>query len=388
MIKRNFSLVLMVVLGAALFAASFSVQAIQPGEPSVNATSWLLVDYETGQVLLEENADEPLPPASLTKMMTSYIIADQLEKGNIKADDKVLISENAWAQNPKLKGSSLMFIEVNKYVSVEDLHRGIVIQSGNDASIAMAEHIAGSEEAFAGLMNQYAERLGMDSSHFMNSTGLPNEQHMTTARDLAVLARALITDFPDDYAMYSEREFTYNNITQQNRNELLGDTTLGVDGIKTGHTEAAGYCLVSSAKKKGMRLISVVMGTESMDARASESRKLLNHGFRFYTNIKAFSAGQSLKSAVVWKGEEEEVKVGLAQDAVLTVLKSEKDQLKANYTIKSQLMAPIQKGQVVGEVTFSMGDKVFKRLPMVALDSVEEAGFLGRMWDSMALWFE
>lgn len=388
MIKRNFSLVLMVVLGAALFAASFSVQAIQPGKPSVNATSWLLLDYETGQVLLEENADEQLPPASLTKMMTSYIIADQLEKGNIKADDDVLISKNAWAQNPKLKGSSLMFVEVNKYVSVEDLHRGIVIQSGNDASIAMAEHIAGSEDAFAELMNQYAERLGMNNTNFMNSTGLPGEQHMTTARDLAVLARALIADFPEDYAMYSEREFTYNNITQQNRNELLGDTTLGVDGIKTGHTEAAGYCLVSSAKKKDMRLISVVMGTGSMGARASESRKLLNHGFRFYTNIKAFSAGQSLKNAVVWKGEEEEVKVGLTQDAVLTVLKSEKDQLKANYTLKGQLMAPIQKGQVVGEVTFSMSGKVVKRLPMVALDSVEEAGFFGRMWDSMALWFE
>jgi D-alanyl-D-alanine carboxypeptidase (penicillin-binding protein 5/6) len=386
MIKRN--VLILLVFAAALLAASNVVNAVQPGKPNVDASSWLLMDYETGNVIMEENADERLPPASLTKMMTSYIIADQLHKGNINNDDKVLISENAWAQNPKLKGSSLMFVEVNKYVSVEDLHRGIVIQSGNDASIAMAEHIAGSEEAFADLMNQYAKRLGMNKTHFMNSTGLPHEQHMTTARDLGKLARALISDFPEDYSLYAEREFTYNGITQQNRNELLGDTTLGVDGIKTGHTEAAGYCLVSSAEKKGMRLVAVIMGTDSMGARASESRKLLNFGFRFYTNVKAFAAGKALKQAEVWKGEEEQVGVGLAQDAVLTVLKTEKDQLKANYKLNGKLMAPIKKGQVVGEVYFNMGDKVVKRMPMVALNNVEEAGFFGRMWDSMALWFE
>ncbi|GAA4347573.1 D-alanyl-D-alanine carboxypeptidase family protein [Kangiella taiwanensis] len=386
MMKRNFLNIVMI--GLVLLTLTGVAQAIQPAKPSVDASSWLLMDYETGQIIQEENADQQLPPASLTKMMTSYIIADQLHKGNINNEDKVLISENAWAQNPKLRGSSLMFVEVNKYVTVEDLHRGIVIQSGNDASIAMAEHIAGSEEAFADLMNQYAKRLGMASTHFMNSTGLPHEQHQTTARDLAKLARALITDFPEDYSLYAEREFQYNGITQQNRNELLGDTTLGVDGIKTGHTEAAGYCLVSSAEKKGMRLISVIMGTDSMSARASESRKLLNYGFRFYTNVKAFAAGKPLKQAEVWKGEEEEVAVGLAQDAVLTVLKSEKDQLKANYKLNGKLMAPIQKGQVVGEVYFQMGDKVVKRMPMVALGSVEEAGFFGRMWDSMALWFE
>ena len=386
MMKRNF--LNSVILGVVLWAVAGVAQAIQPAKPSVDASSWLLMDYETGQIILEENADQELPPASLTKMMTSYIIADQLHKGNINNEDEVLISENAWAQNPKLKGSSLMFVEVNKYVTVEDLHRGIVIQSGNDASIAMAEHIAGSEDAFADLMNQYAQRLGMNNTHFMNSTGLPHEEHNTTARDLAKLARALIADFPEDYSLYAEREFVYNGITQQNRNELLGDTTLGVDGIKTGHTEAAGYCLVSSAEKKGMRLISVVMGTDSMGARASESRKLLNFGFRFYTNVKAFAAGKPLKQAEVWKGEEEEVGVGLAQDAVLTVLKSEKDQLKANYKLNGKLMAPIQKGQVVGEVYFQMGDKVVKRMPMVALGSVEEAGFFGRMWDSMALWFE
>lgn len=387
MMKRNFP-ILLVFVGVILWATSNVANAIQPRKPNVAASSWILMDYETGNVIMEEAADEPLPPASLTKMMTSYIIADQLHKGNISLDDKVLISKNAWAQNPKLRGGSLMFVEVNKYVSVDDLHRGIVVQSGNDASIAMAEHIAGSEEAFADLMNQYAKRLGMNSTHFMNSTGLPDENHISTARDLAKLARALIADFPEDYSLYAEREFTYNGITQKNRNELLGDTTLGVDGIKTGHTEAAGYCLVSSAEKQGMRLISVVLGADSMGTRASESRKLLNFGFRFYTNVKAFAAGKALNQAQVWKGDEEKVGVGLAQDAVLTVLKSEKDELKANYKLNGKLMAPIKKGQVVGEVYFNMGDKVVKRLPMVALDNVEEAGFFGRMWDSMALWFE
>lgn len=385
--KRNY-LVLLVIVGVVLWAASSVANAIQPRKPNVAASSWILMDYETGNVIMEEAADEPLPPASLTKMMTSYIIADQLHKGNISLEDQVLISKNAWAQNPKLRGGSLMFVEVNKYVSVDDLHRGIVVQSGNDASIAMAEHIAGSEEAFADLMNQYAKRLGMNSTHFMNSTGLPDENHISTARDLAKLARALIADFPEDYSLYAEREFTYNGITQKNRNELLGDTTLGVDGIKTGHTEEAGYCLVSSAEKQGMRLISVVLGADSMAARASESRKLLNFGFRFYTNVKAFAGGKALNQAQVWKGEEEKVGVGLAQDAVLTVLKSEKDELKANYKLSGKLIAPIKKGQVVGEVYFSMGDEVIKRLPMVALDNVEEAGFFGRMWDSMALWFE
>ncbi|GGE91079.1 penicillin-binding protein [Kangiella profundi] len=369
------------------FATNSAMAAIQPGKPNVDARSYLLMDYDTGQIIMQDNADQKLPPASLTKMMTSYIIGDELHNGNLKLDDKVLISENAWAQNPKLKGGSLMFIEVNKYVTVEDLYRGIIIQSGNDASIAMAEHIAGTEEAFADLMNQYAAKLGMKDTHFENSTGWPAEGHVTTARDLAILARALIRDFPEDYAIYAEQEFTYNGIKQRNRNELLSDPTLNVDGLKTGHTEEAGYCLVSSAEKEGMRLISVVMGTDSEAERASETRKLLNYGFRFYTNIKPFKAGQSLRTARVWKGEEEEVKVGLAQDAALTLLKSQKDQIQANYTIQSQLIAPIRRGQVVGEVFFKVGDEEIKRMPLVALDNVEEAGFFGRMWDSMKLWF-
>ncbi|NVK22138.1 MAG: D-alanyl-D-alanine carboxypeptidase [Kangiellaceae bacterium] len=384
-IKFNIHYITVVFFTVVLAPAT---QAAQPGNPSIAAKSYLLMDYDTGQILLEENAGQLLPPASLTKMMTSYIIADELHKGNISNEDQVLITENAWAQNPKLKGGSLMFVEVNKYVSVEDLHRGIVIQSGNDASIAMAEHISGTEDAFADLMNKHAERLGMKDTFFVNSTGLPADGHITTARDLAILAHALIKDFPEDYGLYAEKEFTFNKITQQNRNELLNDKGLGVDGIKTGHTEEAGYCLVSSAEKGNMRLISVVMGTDSKAARASQSRKLLNHGFRFYTNVKPFTAGQELKKARVWKGDKEEFSVGLAQNAHLTILKTQQDQLQANYTINKQIMAPIKKGQIVGEVFFKIGEQEVKRMPMVALENVEEAGFFGRMWDSMKLWFE
>lgn len=385
-----FTKCLTMVVGTFLVISLLSSAAnAQPiGAPNVAAKSYLLIDYDTGEVLLSKNAEEVLPPASLTKMMTSYIVADQLHRGIISGADKVLISENAWAQNPKLRGSSLMFVEANKYVSVADLHRGIVIQSGNDASIAMAEHIAGSEEAFAQLMNQHAKRLGMHSTNFVNSTGLPAANHVTTAKDLAILARALIRDFPSDYSVYSEQSFTFNKITQQNRNELLNDKNLGVDGIKTGHTDAAGYCLVASAQQGSMRLISVVMGTETKAARASESRKLLNHGFRFYTNVMPFKAGQALKQARVWKGELEHFAVGLARDAKMTVLKTDKAQLKANYKLHKEIMAPIKKGQVVGELTFKTDAKIIKQLPIVALQNVEEAGILGRMWDSMKLWFE
>ncbi|WP_376707954.1 D-alanyl-D-alanine carboxypeptidase family protein [Kangiella sp. TOML190] len=378
------------VTGVAIFSAllvSSPLMAASPALPNIEAKSFLLMDYETGQVLVQNNADEPLPPASLTKIMTSYIISDELEKGAIKSDDKVLISENAWAQNPKLKGSSLMFVEVNKYVLVDDLLKGIVIQSGNDASIAMAEHIAGTEDAFAELMNVHAKRLGMKSTHYENSTGLPDEGHLTTAKDLAVLSRALIEDFPADYALYSEREYRYNGITQQNRNDLLKDQGLQVDGLKTGHTEEAGYCLVSSAVNDETRLIAVVMGTDSNAKRTSESRKLLNYGFRFYTNVTPFEGGKTLKKVRVWKGEENEFAAGLAEDATISLLKSDKANLKANYVLTPELIAPIAKGQKVGEVTFKVNGKVVKKMPMVALEAVQEAGFFGRMWDSVKLWF-
>lgn len=382
---KNYFKYLVVIFISMVFSAEIS--ANQPGTPEIEAKSFILMDYKTGQVLLHSNADYALPPASLTKIMTSYLVSDELARGNISPEDKVLISENAWAQNPKLKGSSLMFVEVNKYVPVDALHKGIVIQSGNDASIAMAEHIAGTESAFADLMNQHAARLGLTNTHFENSTGLPSENHKTTARDLALLSRALIRDFPEDYGIYAEKEFTYNKITQQNRNTLLSDKSMLVDGLKTGHTEEAGYCLVSSAVKSDMRLIAVVMGTDSKAKRANESRKLLNYGFRFYTNLVPFKGGKALKNARVWKGEENEFPVGLAQDATLTLLKSDKEKLKANYVLQSEIIAPIKKGQKVGEVFFKVDGKEIKRLPMVALADVPEAGFFGRMWDGIKLWF-
>ena len=376
------------ILSTSLLALlPLTIQAAKPGVPKIDARSYVLVDYATGEVLVEKNSDQQLPPASLTKLMTSYIIADELSKGSIGNSDEVLISENAWAQNPKLKGSSLMFVEVNKYVPLEDLHKGIVIQSGNDASIAMAEHIAGTEDAFAEVMNAQAKSLGMQSSHFENSTGLPAKGHLTTARDLSKLATALIKNFPQDYSLYAQKEFTYNGITQQNRNALLSDTSMLVDGLKTGYTEEAGYCLVSSAVKNEMRLVSVVMGADSKAARATESRKLLNYGFRFYTSVTPYKAGQSLKTARIWKGEAEQFKVGLAQDAKITLLKTDKANLKASYSLNQEITAPIRRGQVVGQLILKIADKEVKRLPMVALESVEEAGFFGRMWESIKLWF-
>lgn len=381
-------LTLMFLIGALMLnLSSEAIAANQPAPPEIKADSYVLMDYRTGQVLVHKNAQKALPPASLTKIMTSYVISDELAKGNISVSDQVLISENAWAQNPKLKGSSLMFVEVNKYVELDDLHKGIVIQSGNDSSIAVAEHISGSEAAFAELMNHHAKRLGMKQTHFENSTGLPANGHVTTAYDLGLLSRSLIRDFPEDYAMYSELEFTYNGITQANRNDLLKDKGLTVDGLKTGHTEEAGYCLVSSALKDDMRLIAVVLGADSKAARANESRKLFNYGFRFYTSVTPFKAGKVLKKARVWKGEAEEFSVGLAQDARLTLLKVDKAHLKANYNLDKEIIAPIRKGQKVGEVYFRIKDKEVLRLPMVALEAVEEAGFMGRTWDSIKLWF-
>ncbi len=381
---KNFLFTLLLV---SLTMVTGKLLANQPGAPEIEAKSYILIDYLTGKVLLESEAEQVLPPASLTKIMTSYVVSDELKKGNISPDDKVLISENAWAQNPKLKGSSLMFVEVNKYVSVDELHKGIVISSGNDASIAMAEHISGTEDAFAKLMNQHALALGLDNTYFANSTGLPADGHQTSAKDLAKLSQALIRNFPEDYRIYAEKEYTYNKITQQNRNTLLKDQSMQVDGLKTGHTEEAGFGLVSSAVKDEMRLIAVVMGAESKAKRASESRKILNHGFRFYTNITPFKGGASLKNARVWKGEANEFAVGLAQDATLTILKTDKERLKANYIIDSELIAPIRKGQKVGEVFFKIDGKEIMKMPMVALEEVPEAGFFGRMWDGIKLWF-
>lgn len=366
---------------------SVSVFAITPAAPDLAAKSYILMDYDSGKIIVEHNADMPVPPASLTKMMTSYVVSSEIASGNLKLTDKVHISENAWAQNPQFNGSSLMWIEVNSDVTVKDLLKGVIIQSGNDASVALAEHIAGSEDVFADLMNQHAQKLGMINSNFENSNGLPAEGHTSTAKDLAILTAAMIRNFPEEYAYYKEKWFTYNGIKQPNRNSLLWDESLNVDGVKTGHTDAAGYCLVSSATKNNMRLISVVMGAKSKNARKIEGKKLLSYGFRFYETVKPLEAGKELHKQTIWMGESEVVNLGIAKDIYLTIPRGQAKNIKARYVVAKDIEAPIKKGQLVGKVFFSLAEETFAEYPLVALEEVKEAGFFGRMSDSVSRWF-
>ena len=355
---------------------------IVPSAPDLAATSYLLIDANSGAVLVENNADNPLPPASLTKMMTSYIVSQEIKRGQIGENDQVLVSEKAWRM-----GGSKMFIRVGNQVPVIDLLRGVIIQSGNDASIALAEHVAGSEDAFADLMNAQAQRLGMTNSHFVNATGWPAEDHYASARDLATLAQAIIRDDPKShYAIYGEKEFVWNEIRQPNRNLMLWrDST--VDGLKTGHTEEAGYCLVASAKRDDMRLISVVMGTTSEAARAAETQKLLTWGFRFFETKTFYQPGQVLAEESLWKGAQDKVELGLQDGLMLTLPKGQADKLEAGITLNKPILAPIQVGDVLGEVEVKLGDEVVHKAPLVALSAVEEAGLLGRLWDSIRLFF-
>ena len=369
----------------ALLGTALSLQAqaqMVPRAPQIEAKGYLLMDAASGQVIVEHNAEQRLPPASLTKMMTAYIVEEELQKGNISEKDMAPISVQAWQM-----GGSRMFVREGTRVPVGDLLRGIIIQSGNDASVAMAEYIAGSEDAFADLMNQHANRLGMDSSHFMNATGWPAENHFTTAKDMAILARAIVRDFPDHYDLYAKKEFTYNGITQQNRNLLLWrDPT--VDGLKTGHTDEAGYCLVSSAKKDNMRLIAVVMGTASESARARESQKLLTYGFRFFETYKAYSAGDVLDTVDVWMGKQDQLRLGLAEDLVLTIPRESHENLKAEISVPPQLEAPILEGQQYGTLTVRMDNDVLVKKPLVALEPVEEAGLFTKLWHHLLLFFK
>ncbi|MEM9102995.1 MAG: D-alanyl-D-alanine carboxypeptidase family protein [Pseudomonadota bacterium] len=360
-----------------------SVQAVVPVPqvPDVASSSYIVMDYETGHIIAEKNSNTPLPPASLTKIMTSYVVAHELNQGNISLDDQVRVSEKAWAKN--LPGASLMFIEVDKDVSVRDLLRGIIVSSGSDASVAIAEHIAGTEEAFADLMNLHAQRLGMTESTFQNSNGLPADDHFTSARDMALLSRALIKKYPEVYSEYAIKEFTFNGIKQYNRNRLLWDKSLNVDGIKTGHTEAAGYCLVSSATNDGMRLITVVMGTASEAARARESKKLLNFGFRFYETVEPFKKSVPLHTERVWMGEQENIALGILDTHKITLTKGQRKSLKAEFDIDERLIAPINKGQKVGTLYIKLEDKTLSQVPLVALNDVPEAGWFSRLID----WF-
>ena len=354
---------------------------LMPPAPTVAASSYLLIDADSGHVLVEHHADEPLPPASLTKMMTSYIASLDIMRGELSEQEEVLISERAWRM-----GGSKMFIEVGNRVPLIDLLRGVIIQSGNDASVAVAEHIAGSEDAFADLMNSHARRLGMKNTFFENSTGLPGEYHRSSARDMAILAKAIIEDDPEHYQIYKEKEFVWNGIRQPNRNLMLWrDST--VDGLKTGHTDEAGYCLVASAKRDGMRLISVVMGTNSEQARAAETQKLLTWGFRFFETRHFYQPGQVVSSARVWAGKDGQVDAGLADGLVLTLPKGQADKLEATVSLNAVIKAPVAIGDELGQVEVKLGDEVVHTGALVALSEVEQAGFFGRLWASIKLFF-
>jgi D-alanyl-D-alanine carboxypeptidase (penicillin-binding protein 5/6) len=361
-----------------LLAASLPV----PKAPTVGATAYLVEDFQSGQALAEKNSGERVEPASITKLMTAYVVFEELKSGSMSLKDQVTVSEKAW-RTP----GSRMFIEVGKQVSVEDLLRGIIIQSGNDATVALAEHVAGTEEAFVGLMNHHAEQLGLSGSRFMNSTGLPDVEHYMTAKDIATLSRALIERFPEYYPWYSEREFTFNGITQYNRNKLLWRDE-SVDGLKTGHTEAAGYCLVTSAEREGMRLITVVLGTRSEEARADASQALLNYGFRFFETHKLYDAGTELTQAKVWKGASDSLPLGLGRTLYVTIPRGQYQQLDASMTIQSQILAPVSQGQPLGSVQIRLGEGLVVERPLLALADVPEGSFWQRIVDEALLYLE
>ncbi|MEM8489244.1 MAG: D-alanyl-D-alanine carboxypeptidase family protein [Pseudomonadota bacterium] len=368
-----------------IFAAAAFGQSVVPAPPSVAAKAYMLMDATSGTVLAESNVDMQLPPASLTKMMTGYVLASELAAGRVTRADEVSVSRNAWSQNPVFNGSSLMWIEPRKPVTIAELEKGIVISSGNDATVAVAEHIAGSETAFADLMNQHASRLGLTGSYFINSHGLPHPQHLTTARDLATLANAIISTYPDHYQIYSQREFTYNDIRQYNRNTLLGEDP-SVDGLKTGYTSEAGYGLVASAERNDMRLISVVMGTDSTNARKRETRSLLNYGFRFFETKQVVAAGEELEKPRVWKGAQDYLSVGVGADVVLTLPRGKSRELLQEIVLTDPLEAPLEAGTRVGELTLVLDGDVLEQVSLVALDSLEPGGFFARLWDNVLMW--
>jgi D-alanyl-D-alanine carboxypeptidase (penicillin-binding protein 5/6) len=376
---------LLTLIATGLFSiapmVSNSTPSIIPKPPSLAATSYLLMDANSGEVLVEYNADKLLPPASLTKMMTSYVAIEEIDFGNITMDEQVRISVKAW----KAVGSR-MFIREGTNVSIEDLLKGVIIQSGNDASIALAEHISGSEEAFVDVMNQYAVQMGMTNTNYNNATGLPSKGHLTTARDLSKLAQYIIYEHATQYPLYKQKSFTYNNISQDNRNKLLFRDPR-VDGLKTGHTEEAGFCLVSSAVDGDMRLIAVVMGTKSDSARARESQKLLTYGFRYFESHQLYADQEPLQSARVWLGEQEELKLGISSGAFITIPRGQKGNLNVEFSIDEVIKAPVLKGIEYGNVKISLDDKVLLDKPLISLHELKEAGFLARIWDYINLFF-
>ncbi|HCZ9680507.1 TPA: D-alanyl-D-alanine carboxypeptidase [Vibrio parahaemolyticus] len=369
--------------GLATFSHfAFAAPTVVPNAPELSSRGYVLMDYHTGKVLVERDADKRLNPASLTKLMTAYVAGQEVNAGNISLDDQVVISRNAWAKN--FPDSSKMFIEVNTSVSLSDLYRGLVVQSGNDASVAIAEHVAGSEAGFVSLMNSWASQLGLTNSSFTNPHGLDSDGLYSTPHDIAKLGQAIIRDLPDIYPMYSETSFTYNGITQYNRNGLLRDRSMNVDGMKTGYTSGAGYSLATSATNGDMRLIAVVMGAKSQSVRESESKQLLSYGFRFYDTLMPTAAGTDIANARVWMGQKDELKVGVNRDVYLTLPKGDVNKLKAEVEYNGDLLAPIAQDQVVGTLLYKVDGKVVKETELVALEPVEEGGVFKRIMD----WFK
>ena len=368
-----------------LCLSSAQAQQLIPAAPQLAAKSWVLIDAETGHVIVENNADLQLPPASLVKMMTTYIVSNEIAEGRVKKSDMVLISDNAWEKGGAKTDGSTMFLSPRTRVSVSDLMRGVIIQSGNDASIALAEHISGDEDAFTDSMNQQAALMGMTGTEYFNSTGLPYEGMVSTARDLSVLARAIIQEHPDHYSIYAEKYFKHNNINQPNRNRLLWRDS-SVDGLKTGHTEEAGYCLVASAKRKDMRLISVVMGANSDKTRASQSQKLLSYGFRYFNTKTIYAVGDIIKeNAKVWYGKDEFLNLTISDDVTLTLARGAEKKLEANILIDEQLKAPIVIGQELGRLQVSLEGEILVDTPLVAAADVEQSGLFSRFIDWIVL---
>jgi D-alanyl-D-alanine carboxypeptidase (penicillin-binding protein 5/6) len=376
LVSLFFSL-LALLLPMALWAAAKPI----PNPPELDASSYFLIDFDSGRVLAEKNPDEQVEPASITKLMTAFLVDKAIAEGDLTLDEMVTISEKAW----RMQGSK-MFVEVGKQVSVDELMKGLIIQSGNDASVALAEHIGGSESAFAGYMNHQARLLGMDNTHYVNATGWPDENHYSSARDIATLTRAIIDEFPESYRLYKEREYTFNEIRQFNRNRLLWRDD-SVDGVKTGHTEAAGYCLVSSAQREDMRLIAVVLGTVSDKARTQSSQSLLNYGFRYFQTHKLYRADEVLKTARIWYGDQEQVSLGVGRDIFITIPRGRYRDLDASMEIDREISAPVDLGQPLGQVSIKLDGEEILNEPIVAMQAVDEGSLIDRALDSVKLMF-
>lgn len=395
---RNITIFFLVVLVSATKAQTpqptplkptipVAITAPTPPPPTLDAAAWVLMDYATGQILVSQNADARVAPASITKIMTSYVVSAELAAGKVKSDDEVFISENAWRGGGAGTDGSTSFLALNSKVKLHDLLMGMIVQSGNDAAIALAEHVAGSEAIFAELMDQYAVRLGLKDTHFVNASGLAAEGHYTTAHDIAVLSRALIRDFPEDYKIYAVKEFEWNGIKQHNRNTLLWRDA-SVDGIKTGHHSSAGFCLAASAKRGDERLISVIMGAKSEKTRADLTQELLNYGFRFFESHKLYEGGKPIAEPTLWKGSEDTIKLGVTDDVLVTIPRGRYGDLKAAMDVPGHLIAPFAKGQAVGTLKITLDGKLVAERSLVALYELPEGGFFKRLRDGVMLWFK